>query len=108
MKILNRISNIVIKLKSSFQRFPETACISIMLAVVGIILNREFNFSNDTIKNLEKLIMLLILAVPISTFGKLFYENNNKLKRRFYIDIIAVITLFVIYLSIPNPIDSKF
>ncbi len=108
MKISNRISNIIIKLKSSFQRFPETALVSILLAVVGIILNREFNFSNDSIESLEKLIMILILAVPISTYGKLLYENNNKIKIRIFVDIIAVIILSVIYVNVPNPLDSKF
>ena len=108
MKISNRISNIIIKLKSSFQRFPETALVSILLAVVGIILNREFNFSNDSIESLEKLIMILILAVPISTYGKLLYENNNKIKIRIFVDIIAVIILSAIYVNVPNPLDSKF
>jgi len=108
MKISSRRGNVIMKLKLSFHRFPETAFISIMLAVVGIILNREFNFSNYIIDNLEKLIMVLILAVPISTYGKLMYENNNKLKIRIFIDIIAVMLLSVIYFNVPNPIDSKF
>jgi hypothetical protein len=106
VKIFDIFNNIILKLKISFKRFPEVLFVSIMIVIIGIMLNHEPNFTDEILERFEKIMMILCLSVPLSAYGKLLYENGKKV--RVVTDIVVVFTLFIIYLTIPSPINNQF
>ncbi|MEA1975688.1 MAG: DUF4153 domain-containing protein, partial [Bacillota bacterium] len=106
VRIFNIFNNIILKLKISFKRFPEVLFVSVMIVIVGIMLNHEFNFTNEIIETFEKIMMILCLSVSLSAYGKLLDENGKKI--RVITDIVVLIILFILYLRIPSPINNQF
>jgi len=107
-KIIERLKKIMANLKMSFQRFPEVAFISIVIAVIGIALNRQSTFNQDTVEMLEKAIFTLIIVLPLASYGKLIYEKKTHFKWRVVSDILAVIIGLLFYFSIPETFNEQF
>ena len=70
------------------------------------MLNHEPNFIDKILERFEKIMMILCLSVPLLTYGKLLYENGKKI--RVITDIVVIVILFIIYLTIPSPINNQF
>lgn len=80
MGILNRVKSTVLSIRKSLRRFPITIGISSILAFLLIYLI-ETRFSGDIRQSLEKLALILGLAIPLSLCIALFIERFNMNKR---------------------------
>lgn len=110
MKKLKQIlSKSMKRLKYSLKRFPETLGISIVIVVLGIIMNHLDHDNDRLMEILGKTIMSLVLGLPLTAALKIVYERYfTKLKIRIIADVIAFLLLGVYYFMIPEDIDSQF
>lgn len=107
-KIIERLKNIINNLKMSFQRFPEVALISILIAVIGITLNHQNSFTSETVEMLEESILTLIIMVPLASYGKLIFEKKANTKWRLLCDVMTIVIGILYYLSIPERFNEQF
>jgi hypothetical protein len=107
-KIVEQLKKIINSLKMSLERFPEIAFISIVIAVIGIALNHESTFNQDTVETLGKAILTLIIILPLASYGKLIYEKKTHFKWRIISDVIAVAIGLLFYFSIPDTFNEQF
>jgi len=107
-KFIERFKKTINSLKMSFQRFPEVAFVSILIAGIGITLNHQSSFNSETVDLLEKAILALIIMVPLASYGKLVYEKNIHFKWRIILDVIAIAIGVLFYFSIPENFNEQF
>lgn len=107
-KIIERLRKTITSLKMSFQRFPEVAFVSILIAGIGITLNHQSSFNSETVEMLEKTISTLVIMVPLASYGKLIYEKNIHFKWRIILDVMAIVIGVLFYFSIPEDFNQQF
>ena len=77
MKIIDRIKSTIVSIKSSVKRFPITLIISTILAFCLIYL-QESRIAGSSKETLEKISLVLGLAIPLSLCIKLIIEKFFK------------------------------
>lgn len=107
-KILDRFKKTINSLKLSFQRFPEVAVISVLIAIIGITLNHQDTFEQSTVETLGKILSTLVIMIPLASYGKLVYEKNSKIKWRIALDLIVIGIGILFYFSIPDDFNVQF
>lgn len=104
-KAIKKFSESIEKLKRGAVRFPETTSVVFVLAMLSLLINHNvFDF-----KEVENFILVLLLAIPFSTFGSLIIERmNGELKKRMIIDGVVAIGLVVFFFFIPEEKTGLF
>lgn len=106
---MNKIKSAFLKLGSqlilSVQRFPETIFVAICTVIVAIMTNHNLKVQND----LESLLMVLFIGLPLFAAFKLIVERKLiSIKWRIGVDLIFVALLTGFYFLIPDPIGQHF
>src|SRR6056297_38883 len=106
--LLKKVIKLFYNLKNGIRRFPETGVLSIIFVINGIILNRRPDFYKNSKEIFEHLMFALSLGIPLSTYGKLFYEKFKKKRLRIITNIFLGILLIIFYFAIPDNLNQKF
>lgn len=106
IKIKKAFSKLTGQLKHSVKRFPEAICVAGIMVIVGIVLNHS-QFNNQD--NLERLLMVLAMGLPLFAAFKLIIERKAiSMKWRIIADVLIVALLVGYYFLIPMPLSDQF
>lgn len=104
---LNKFYKYFNNIKLSFYRFPFTVLVGIMIAIISILFNHNIELLTDL--QYENTLLVLAIAIPLSTLARLFYENYKKsLKIRVIINLIITLFLLTYYFFIPDDKSATF
>lgn len=93
------------QLYQAVKRFPETIVVSVLFVVFAIWHNR-LSDGHHFLKNLEKVLMVLSLALPATASLALFCERKKV--NRWLLRGGVLLGLVVYYIRIPNPLNDYF
>ncbi len=107
-RIKNIFNNVIMALKISWQRYPETL---IMTYICGIIAMFLIHFSHTIdekmLENLTKLEIVLATAVPYYLLITAFTERYDfSRQKRFILDGLGIVLMVALYFSLPNEIKE--
>lgn len=101
MKVKDTFNNISKVIRRGFKRFPVPMIVSIIVGIM-LILKNELILKNRgvSLDNLNRIILIFALAIPLSLCIKVFcerYNEKNKYKEVIYYGIVAVFLMFYYY-----------
>lgn len=103
------LMKIIVQLRDSVKRFPETLMISATMVVIAIVLNHTGTGQDEWVEMLERILMSLSLGLPLSAALKLMYERGSvKWFARGRVDFMAFMFLVIFYFLMPETLDQTF
>lgn len=96
MKFIEKVKTTLISTKKSTERFPVTIIVSTILTILLIYLNEvNLELVEESRTNLERLIMVVGLGVPLSLCIGLLHERFSKVNK--YIKYVLGALLLILY-----------